>query len=139
MDNNLEDNKDNILSDVEVNNIQEQTKSEYLSETSDIKTDTNVVEVSNIKSVNDNIHPASRKRILQGVVVSNKPDKTIVVKFVRQVAHPLYKKYYKQSKKVMAHDENNECNIGDVVNIKEHRPLSSKKRWQLLEIVQRAK
>jgi len=79
------------------------------------------------------------KRILQGRVISDKPDKTIVVNVVRKVAHPLYKKYYKQSKKFMAHDENNECNTGDSVRIKECRPMSAKKRWVLLDILERAK
>jgi len=57
----------------------------------------------------------------------------------RQVAHPLYKKYYKQTKKVMAHDEANECRIGDTVRVIESRPLSARKRWMLVEIVDRAK
>lgn len=81
----------------------------------------------------------SKKRVLQGKVSSNKADKTISVLIERYSAHPLYKKYYKQSKKVMAHDENNECRIGDIVKIIESRPLSAKKRWNLVEIVQRAK
>jgi len=81
----------------------------------------------------------SNKRILQGVVVSNKPDKSIVIKVVRQVAHPLYKKYYRKSKKFMAHDEKNECNVGDVVRIRECRPISKRKTWELVEIVERAK
>jgi len=76
---------------------------------------------------------------LQGVVVSDKPDKTIVVKVERQVAHPLYKKYYKRSNKFMANDENNEAHEGDKVRIQESRPLSARKRWTLLEIVERAK
>ncbi len=79
------------------------------------------------------------KKILQGRVISNKPDKTIIVNVVRKVAHPLYKKYYNQSKKFMAHDENNECNTGDSVRIKECRPLSARKRWELLDILERAK
>lgn len=79
------------------------------------------------------------KRIITGVVVSNKADKTITVKTERQVAHPLYKKYYKLSKKVTAHDEKNECNEGDTVKVVESRPLSKSKRWALLEIVARAK
>lgn len=82
---------------------------------------------------------SSRKKILQGVVVSDKADKTITVKTERQVAHPLYKKYYKQSKKVTAHDENNECGIGDIVKVQEIRPLSRTKRWNLLEIISKAK
>ena len=79
------------------------------------------------------------KKVRQGKVVSNKADKTIVVLIERQVAHPIYKRYYKQSKKVMAHDEKNECNIGDTVRIIESRPLSARKRWALVDIVERAK
>ncbi|NLO19295.1 MAG: 30S ribosomal protein S17 [Ignavibacteria bacterium] len=81
----------------------------------------------------------SNKRILSGKVKSNKADKTIVVAIVRQVAHPLYKKYYKRTKNVMAHDEGNECNIGDTVRVIESKPLSRRKRWALLQIVERAK
>ena len=81
----------------------------------------------------------SNKRILTGKVTSNKPDKTIVVKIERQVAHPLYKKYFKRTNKIMAHDENNSCGMGDLVKIKECRPLSKNKRFELLEIVERAK
>lgn len=77
------------------------------------------------------------KKIRQGKVVSNKMEKSIVVAVERQVMHPLYKKYYKQTKKFMAHDENNECQIGDVVRIVESRPLSARKRWRLLEVVER--
>ncbi|MDC1068063.1 30S ribosomal protein S17 [Candidatus Kapabacteria bacterium] len=79
------------------------------------------------------------KRILQGKVVSDKNNKTITVLVERQVAHPLYQKYFKMSKKMTAHDENNECNIGDTVRIKESRPLSKSKRWVLIDIVERAK
>lgn len=82
---------------------------------------------------------AGRRRNLVGRVVSNKPDKTIVVRIERYVQHPLYKKYYKRSKKVMAHDEGNECQIGDLVRVMECRPLSRRKRWILTEIVERAK
>lgn len=80
-----------------------------------------------------------RRRILEGKVVSNKADKTIVVLVERYVQHPLYKKYFRRSKKFMAHDERNECNIGDLVRIIEWRPLSRRKRWMLKEIVERAK
>ena len=82
---------------------------------------------------------AAKKKILQGVVTSNKAEKTITVEVERNVAHPIFKKYYKKHKKFMAHDENNDCGIGDVVKIKEHRPLSKCKRWVLVEIVERAK
>lgn len=90
-----------------------------------------------IKEANKEI--SSRKKVLQGIVVSDKADKTITVKTERQVAHPLYKKYYKQSKKVTAHDENNGCGIGDIVKIQEMRPLSRTKRWNLIEIISKAK
>jgi len=81
----------------------------------------------------------SHKRILTGKVKSNKADKTIVVAIVRNVAHPLYKKYFKRTKSVMAHDEANECKIGDTVKVIESKPLSRVKRWALLQIVERAK
>lgn len=81
----------------------------------------------------------SNKRVLLGKVESNKANKTIVVSIQRQVAHPIYKKYYKKTKTVMAHDENNDCRIGDKVKVRECRPLSALKRWELVEIVERAK
>jgi small subunit ribosomal protein S17 len=81
----------------------------------------------------------SNRRILTGKVTSNKMDKSIVVAVVRQVAHPIYKKYYKRTNRFMAHDENNECKIGDTVKVRESRPLSAKKRWELIEIIDRAK
>ena len=74
-----------------------------------------------------------------GVVVSNKMDKSIVIMVERKVKHPLYGKFVKKSTKFMAHDEKNECNIGDVVRIMETRPLSKNKCWRLVEIVERAK
>ena len=74
-----------------------------------------------------------------GVVVSNKMDKSIVVMVERKVKHPMYGKFVKKSSKFMAHDEKNECNIGDVVRIMETRPLSNNKCWRLVEIVERAK
>ena len=80
----------------------------------------------------------SRRKVRTGKVVSNTAEKTIVVSIERQIAHPLYKKYFKRSTKVMAHDEKNECNIGDVVKVIESRPLSARKRWALVEIIERA-
>ena len=74
-----------------------------------------------------------------GVVVSNKMDKSISVALERRVAHPIYKKYYKKTTKLMAHDENNECSIGDVVKIMETRPLSANKKWRLVEVVEKVK
>lgn len=87
----------------------------------------------------EEVKKTTLKKILQGKVTSNKSDKTIVVTVVRQVAHPIYKKYFKRSKNFMAHDEGNTCNIGDLVKIKECRPLSAKKRWELVEVLERAK
>jgi len=74
-----------------------------------------------------------------GVVVSNKMDKTITVAIERKVPHPIYKKYFKKTTKLMAHDEKKECGIGDKVKIMETRPLSKNKRWRLVEIVEKAK
>ena len=74
-----------------------------------------------------------------GLVVSNKMDKTIMVAIERKVAHPIYKKYYKKTTKFMAHDEKRECGIGDKVKIMETRPLSLRKRWRLVEVIEKAK
>ena len=79
------------------------------------------------------------KRVSTGVVTSNKMDKTIAVSVERRLRHPIYGKFVKKSNKFMAHDENNDCNIGDVVRIMESRPLSKLKRWRLVEIIERAK
>jgi small subunit ribosomal protein S17 len=78
------------------------------------------------------------RKVRVGVVVSDKMDKTIVVAVEKMVRHPLYGKTVKRTKKFKAHDENNECRIGDVVKIMETRPLSREKRWRLVEIVKRA-
>ncbi len=74
-----------------------------------------------------------------GKVVSNKMDKTIVVAIQDNVKHPLYGKIVKRTYKLKAHDENNECGIGDTVKVMETRPLSKDKRWRLVEIVEKAK
>ena len=74
-----------------------------------------------------------------GKVVSNKMDKTIVVAIEEHVKHPLYKKIVKDKYKLKAHDENNECSIGDTVKVMETRPLSKDKRWRLVEIVEKVK
>ena len=74
-----------------------------------------------------------------GKVVSNKMDKTIVVAVVDNVKHPLYGKIVKRTYKLKAHDETNECNIGDRVKVMETRPLSKDKRWRLVEIIEKAK
>ncbi len=74
-----------------------------------------------------------------GIVVSNKMDKTVVVRVDRYLLHPMYKKFVRKTKKFMAHDENNTCNIGDRVRIVESRPLSRRKRWIVTEIIEKAK
>ena len=74
-----------------------------------------------------------------GQVVSNKMDKTITVKVERRVKHPIYGKYVAKSTKFTAHDDKNDCGIGDTVKIMETRPLSKNKRWRLVEILERAK
>ena len=74
-----------------------------------------------------------------GKVVSDKMDKTIVVAVENHVKHPLYGKIVKKTYKLKAHDENNECNIGDTVKVMETRPLSKDKRWRLVEVVERVK
>lgn len=74
-----------------------------------------------------------------GIVVSNKMDKSITIQVNRKVKHPVYGKFQKKSTKFMAHDEKNECGIGDMVKIMETRPLSKLKRWRLMEILEKAK
>ena len=79
-----------------------------------------------------------RKQLI-GIVTSDKMDKSISVSVERRIQHPIYGKFVKKSNKFMAHDEKNECNIGDKVRIMETRPMSARKRWRLVEIVEKAK
>ena len=79
------------------------------------------------------------RKVRTGKVVSDKMDKTIVVAVEDHVKHPLYKKIVKRTYKLKAHDENNECNVGDTVRVMETRPLSKDKRWRLVDIVEKAK
>ena len=81
----------------------------------------------------------SLRKTKVGTVVSNKMQKSIIVAIERRVAHPIYKKYFKKTTKLMAHDEKNECGVGDVVKIMEIRPLSKRKNWRLVEIIEKAK
>lgn len=78
------------------------------------------------------------ERTLMGKVVSNKMDKSITVLVERRVKHPLYGKYTRRSTKLHAHDENNQCGEGDIVTIKECRPMSKSKNWMLVEVIERA-
>ena len=81
----------------------------------------------------------NNRRVRTGVVVSNKMDKTVVVAMEENKRHPLYGKVYKSNKKYKAHDENNQCNIGDTVEITETRPLSKDKHFRVSRIIERAK
>ena len=81
----------------------------------------------------------SSRKTRVGKVVSDKMDKTIVVAIADRVPHPLYNKIVKRTYKLKAHDENNECGIGDTVRVMETRPLSKDKRWRLVEIIEKAK
>lgn len=82
---------------------------------------------------------ASNRKTRVGVVTSDKMDKTITVTVERKLRHPMYGKFVKKHKKFTAHDETNSCNEGDLVKIVESRPLSKKKRWRLLEVIEKAK
>jgi len=81
---------------------------------------------------------SGRKATRVGVVTSNAPDKTVVVKVENFVMHPLYHKFVRSTSKFMAHDEENACNVGDRVLIEECRPLSRRKRWRVRRIIERA-
>lgn len=93
-------------------------------------------ETNNIEAIEDG---RKNKKQRVGLVTSNKMDKTITVSIERKLRHPIYGKFVKKTKKFMAHDEKNECNEGDTVKIIESRPLSARKRWRLVEILERAK
>ena len=79
------------------------------------------------------------KKEIIGLVTSNKMEKSITVSVERKLRHPIYGKFVKKTKKFMVHDETNECQEGDLVKITESRPLSSKKRWRLVEVIEKAK
>ncbi len=81
----------------------------------------------------------NKRKVREGLVTSNKMDKSILVSVERKLKHPKYGKFLKRTTKLMAHDEQNECHIGDRVRVMETRPLSKSKRWRLVEIIERAK
>lgn len=93
----------------------------------------------NNNQTNQETEKVAHRKSRVGVVVSNSMDKSITVLVERRLMHPIYGKFVKKSKKFMAHDENNDCNPGDLVRIEETRPLSKRKRFTLVEIVERAK
>jgi small subunit ribosomal protein S17 len=82
---------------------------------------------------------SENRKIRMGMVTSNKMDKTATILLERLIEHPVYHRVVKRSKKLLAHDENNECQIGDKVVVVETRPVSKRKRWKVAEIVERAK
>ena len=81
----------------------------------------------------------NNRKVREGLVTSNKMEKSIVVSVERKLKHPKYGKFLKRTTKLMVHDEKNECNIGDKVKVMETRPLSKNKCWRLIEIIERAK
>lgn len=81
---------------------------------------------------------ARKRKVVQGVVISNAMDKTVRVRIDRRYLHPVYKKYVTRKKVLMAHDERNECKVGDAVQLTECRPLSRKKRWRVTQIASKA-
>lgn len=82
---------------------------------------------------------AQKRQVLRGTVVSTAMDKTAVVEVTSLKAHPVYRKHYRKTKRYYAHDERNECQVGDIIRIAETRPLSKKKRWRLLEVIEKAR
>jgi small subunit ribosomal protein S17 len=81
----------------------------------------------------------SKRKVRIGKVVSNKMEKSIVVSIERKVPHPIYKKYFRRTSTLMAHDEQKVAGVGDMVKVMETRPLSKRKRWRLIEVVEKAK
>jgi small subunit ribosomal protein S17 len=91
------------------------------------------------ESTATNSRPRGRRKVREGVVVSDKMDKTVVVVIEDRVKHPLYGKVMRRTSKLKAHDEQNACGIGDRVSLMETRPLSATKRWRVVEILEKAK
>jgi small subunit ribosomal protein S17 len=104
---------------------------------SDDATETTVLETS--AAPKPGVTPVPGQRLLTGKVVSNKMDKTIAVSVERLVKHPMYGKYVRRTTKLLAHDESNECKEGDTVAIKPCRPMSRRKSWMLVRVVERAR
>ena len=102
-------------------------------------------ETTEVTSTNDTAAPTSEpskrqvRKVREGVVVSNKMDKTAVVAVIERVRHPKYNKFVLQTKRLYAHDETNDVNVGDKVRVMETRPMSKSKRWRIAEVLERAK
>jgi small subunit ribosomal protein S17 len=90
-------------------------------------------------SEKETVQTAKHRKQRVGIVASNKMDKSATVIVERRLQHPIYGKYVKKNKKFMVHDERNECNEGDLVRIEESRPMSKRKRWRLVEVIEKAK
>ncbi len=103
----------------------------------------NTTDATAVAAGSENVNGSSvkrgRRKTRIGKVVSNKMDKSIIVAIERRIIHPIYKKYFKKTTKFMAHDQNNVANIGDIVKIMETRPLSARKRWRLVEVIEKVK
>jgi small subunit ribosomal protein S17 len=115
--------------------------SENLEQVNNTTPDTAVEEIKKdaAAEMNGAASKRGRRKTRIGKVVSNKMDKSIIVAIERRIIHPIYKKYFKKTTKFMAHDQNNVANIGDIVKIMETRPLSARKRWRLVEIIEKVK
>jgi len=122
----------------QVQNVSD-TDNESAVETETVATAPESAEAAESSGSAEQTERVPHRKTRTGLVVSDKMQKSIVVKVTRRVRHPLYKKYFYKSKKYMVHDENDECNVGDTVRIIETRPLSARKRWRLDAIVERAK
>ena len=124
----------------ELFNLRFQNATNQLDNTSRIKeVRKNIARIQTVITEKANVAERNLRKTRTGKVVSNKMQKTIVVAVEDHVKHPLYNKIVKKTYKLKAHDENNECNIGDTVKVMETRPLSKDKRWRLVEIVERVK
>jgi small subunit ribosomal protein S17 len=129
-------------------NLSQETGSTVIADTPEIENKTpdvtsavtpDVSAEGTTESSSDGSVKRGRRKTRIGKVVSNKMDKSIIVAIERKVKHPIYKKYFKKTTKFMAHDQNNVANIGDLVKIMETRPLSARKRWRLVEVVEKVK
>jgi small subunit ribosomal protein S17 len=110
-----------------------------MSEQTETTTETTTATETRSATSTETTTERSRRKVRTGVVVSEKMDKTVLVRIDRKVRHRLYKKTVARSSKLAAHDENNDAHLGDMVRIAETRPLSKTKRWRVVEIVERAK
>jgi small subunit ribosomal protein S17 len=99
----------------------------------------NTEETMDAAAVRESKANRARRKVRIGKVVSSKMNKSVIVTVARRVKHPLYKKYFTKTTRFMAHDEKNDAGVGDTVKIMETRPLSARKRWRLVEIVEKAK